>query len=496
MRWLNEVIDLFSHLKTSSRTAEKTRQRFESLENRSMLAADLSILNFGSDGTNLVVSYESANQAAAGFDIAIYRSFDGMSLDQLLVTQRIDVTNGIGAQQAFIPANFGDLEQDYQLLVVIDANSEIAETDEQNNQATFAGGAFLDTDNVIQVHGTMASDYIVLAQEELLHISLNEISYAYLNTEVTSIHLRTHDGDDILFASYDFNPTIVAFGGEGSNIFFGGAGNDRLYGGTGADYMFGGAGNDSLFGEDGDDYLGGEDGDDLLEGGTGSNTLSGGAGADTLGPSDETSSYYGYGDILDAGEGDDTIYGTPGDDIIDGGAGNDTIYGLGGNDQLFGGDGDDIFYGGDGEDYLYGGNGSDTLYGGAGNDSLFGDDGDDYLCGESGDDYLVGGCGVDTFNSGGETGDTIGDLPVISNFAFNYIAANDCVEVAGTIIDDDSCANLYVNYSGVTEGSIAVDESGAFSTTICLPVAASGWMYFTFTDTEGLAAERIEMSLS
>jgi Ca2+-binding RTX toxin-like protein len=93
---------------------------------------------------------------------------------------------------------------------------------------------------------------------------------------------------------------------------------------------------------------------------------------------------------VDAGDGDDTVYGSFASDVIYGGQGNDWLYGLDGNDWL---------YGQDGTDRLYGGNHDDHLYGGAWQDVLFGQDGNDYLDGGTDgiNDTLNGGTGADTF---------------------------------------------------------------------------------------------------
>ena len=78
-------------------------------------------------------------------------------------------------------------------------------------------------------------------------------------------------------------------------------------------------------------------------------------------------------DIINAGSGDDTVYGLAGNDTIDGGAGNDGLYGDAGNDTItgglgadkqFGGAGNDIFIIADAEaqsDAFSGGDGTDTI---------------------------------------------------------------------------------------------------------------------------------------
>jgi hypothetical protein len=76
---------------------------------------------------------------------------------------------------------------------------------------------------------------------------------------------------------------------------------------------------------------------------------------------------------VDAGAGNDVVFGSAGIDIIFGGADNDLIYGKDGNDVLLGGSGMDMLYGGNGNDVLDGGVGFDFLFGEAGANSLLDD---------------------------------------------------------------------------------------------------------------------------
>jgi hypothetical protein len=120
---------------------------------------------------------------------------------------------------------------------------------------------------------------------------------------------------------------------------------------------------------------------------------------------------------VDAGLGDDEVYGGTardylygsfGKDRIDGGDGNDWIVGGWGDDDLHGGRGDDFVSGGAGNDLVGGDEGNDRLLGGFGNDFLgslgFGprptEPGDDLLIGGPGEDRLVGGEGVDRLFGG------------------------------------------------------------------------------------------------
>ncbi|MFO1039751.1 MAG: calcium-binding protein [Geminicoccaceae bacterium] len=70
-------------------------------------------------------------------------------------------------------------------------------------------------------------------------------------------------------------------------------------------------------------------------------------------------------------------------DVLDGGDGKDTLFGGGSDDRLIGGRGNDSLNGEDGRDRLIGGPGDDVLDGGLDADRLVGGDGDDlYIIGE------------------------------------------------------------------------------------------------------------------
>lgn len=99
------------------------------------------------------------------------------------------------------------------------------------------------------------------------------------------------------------------------------------------------------------------------------------------------------GSVVNAGGGDDTVYGSLGGDTIDGGAGEDMVFG------------------GEEDDSLSGGADNDTLWGDLGNDTLNGNDGDDKLIGGGGDDYLEGNAGNDLMIGDNNPGDSGGREP-------------------------------------------------------------------------------------
>jgi Ca2+-binding RTX toxin-like protein len=219
--------------------------------------------------------------------------------------------------------------------------------------------------------------------------------------------LRGMGGTDFLWG-FAGNDTLE--GGNGNDALIGGDGDDNLLGGLGIDFLLGERGNDALAGNEGNDRLFGGGGEDTLSGGDGDDLLLGGRGADSVfgGAGDDTIAA-GNGDVIDGGEGldtvaletyvptivdledgtvsgagfmvslsgievlvggalDDRIFGSAEGDVLRGGAGNDSIDGRGGDDVLLGGGGYDTLIGGDGRDVLNGGSLGDRLEGGAGND--------------------------------------------------------------------------------------------------------------------------------
>jgi Ca2+-binding RTX toxin-like protein len=344
-------------------------------------------------------------------------------------------------------------------------------------------------------------------------------------------------GDDILYG-LDGNDTLV--GNDGNDTLAGGAGDDILYAGSGYNTLDGGTGNDTLFGGSGIDRIHGGDGNDTLFGGGGDDILIGGAGDDRLSASAGAAWLIGgdgydivsYGsaagaltvnlldlslnageaaghvyaeieefrlsayddsfvganlaDRVNAGSGNDTLYGNGGDDNLDGGSGNDVLNGGAGADILSGGEGydiaaywdatagvnidltrssqtwsgeaqgdmltsieeigltefadvfkgnanDNVVFGGNGDDQINGLGGNDTLNGGNGNDSVYGGDGNDIVYGDGrwshgGDDYLQGNAGNDVLIGGAGNDRMVGgtgDDILIGGAGGDYLVGNE-----------------------------------------------------------------------
>jgi Ca2+-binding RTX toxin-like protein len=266
------------------------------------------------------------------------------------------------------------------------------------------------------------------------------------------------------------------WGWSGSDLLIAGAGHDIAFGGDGADELSGEDGNDELYGEDGDDLLRGGAGRDGYIGGEGfdrvafyevettqgvmadlrTNTIYNDGHGETeymdgiegFGRGTRFKDYFWGNDEANAfapGRGD-RAWGFGGDDVfevdgapelIDGGDGNDTIVsfslsqmvdnggspalligvvgvtvdlsrglilddGMGGygviqNVENVGGSAlSDFIIGDAGSNFLRGWGAGDRLNGGAGDDFLLGDDGEDILTGGAGADVLNGGADGDT----------------------------------------------------------------------------------------------------
>lgn len=300
------------------------------------------------------------------------------------------------------------------------------------------------------------------------------------------------NGDDLVGRDGDEDSGTQV---SGDDFLLGLGGNDGIDGGYGDDRIDGGAGDDLIFGGAGDDDITGGAGNDIIidrsqvmnwrqvvepdndqtaawnmiinrtnvgvfgngwwtEVGAGE-TATGNAPDWIFSLSVGALGWYGQNvfvhlnpdahpsgnDIIDAGEGSDTVYSGAGHDVIDGGTGNDLLVGAEDNDSIDGGDGDDLIFGDvldisgslsiaanpssasavvDGNDILVGGAGNDRIYGQGGSDVIDGGAGDDLLlgdladwglqygivtAGQAGNDYIDGGDGNDNIlgNAGDDT---------------------------------------------------------------------------------------------
>ena len=250
-------------------------------------------------------------------------------------------------------------------------------------------------------------------------------------------------------------PTIDG-GPGGDAITLTGSTGSTAVGGAGGDTITGTGGADRLEGDDGDDTVNGGDGDDTIDGGSGRDTTDGDAGVDrvtyagrtegisaTLGANGASGSAADgapgardtilEAEVLEGGDGPDSLTGSAAGERLIGGGGDDTLRGLAGADVLEGGAGSDRAdyadrgapvtatldgTGGDGEagegdtiagdvENATGGSGADRIVGSGGANDLVGGGGNDNLTGLSGPDRLDAGDGDDTLDSRDGEQDTL-----------------------------------------------------------------------------------------
>ena len=211
-------------------------------------------------------------------------------------------------------------------------------------------------------------------------------------------------------------------------------------------------------------------------------------------------------DVVDGGDGADTLIGGHGTDYLFGGHGRDLVLGGGGDDLIEGGRGSDALDGGDGidtlsyldstrgvvvnlatgtatgygddqirnfeavlgsawDDTVTGAAGGEVLEGLAGNDVLDGGKGDDILVGGRGGDRLTGGTGADIFAfSAGDGADVIEDFETTDVLSVHgYTVARSILQVGAdtriVLSDTDSILLRGVQASLLTGGRLTFSAS-------------------------------------
>jgi len=207
----------------------------------------------------------------------------------------------------------------------------------------------------------------------IVAIAINNGSYSEpsnainLNVDNNSSHSVTDD-DNIVNIMYGEGGNDTLRGGDSNDVLVGGAGTDNLFGGAGDDtfvvgaedagagnYYHGGEGHDTIVAQDGENiilegHLKGSDSIEEIKGEAGENTvLAGDNSSQTIDVRGTTLTDI---DHIDAGAGNDTVYGSSGDDTIDGGAGRDRIDAGAGDDTIIYDADDSTIDGGEGMDTL------------------------------------------------------------------------------------------------------------------------------------------------
>jgi uncharacterized protein (TIGR03118 family) len=222
----------------------------------------------------------------------------------------------------------------------------------------------------------------------------------------------------------------------------------------------------SVVGGDGDDVLYGIKSSDFLQAGTGNNTMFGNEGGNVFAAAEGNDLAYGSGgaDLFYLGDGDNTMYGNQGIGIFMTGSGNDLAYGGADRDLFMLGDGNNTVYTGNGMNIVMTGNGDDIIYGGSERD---------YLYAGAGDDIIYGGAGNDVISTG------IGnDVVYLSNGASQLIL--DPGEGAATVLNFDASDFISLGTTAKKTDSITTQLSG-----LDTQIFAGGDLLATLLNTQG-----------
>jgi Ca2+-binding RTX toxin-like protein len=291
------------------------------------------------------------------------------------------------------------------------------------------------TGDALSITGGQRNDRIVVSSDgTTLTVTCNKQTETFdlAMSPVASITIDGKSGNDRITVAEEVTGSTITGGGKTASSGGGTTPSrgcrQRLVWGGGADTIDAGAGNDHVFGDEGDD------------------TLTAGAG----------------NDAVNGGDGDDVVNGGDGHDRLRGGAGDDQLFGEGNKDQLFGDDGDDFLEGGDDKDHLFGGAGDDILSGGAGNDHLDGGTGSNQLDGGEGTDKEVNGTPVDLSQvlSATLTSATVAAAMGTATFAFTTAEGAPEFELNVTVSGYTASSMLDVSVNGTVIGQITTDMSG------------------------------------
>ncbi len=328
---------------------QQRRSTFEALENRKLMAADITSWIDTSGGVLYIGGGNVSDNIQIRFEKGQIGVRDGAS-NQII---KIAVTDhGIVTQRDSIPRSFVP----YYLIVSTGEGSNTVNVIEDAANPAMP----------LAIYGGQGDDILNggSAKDAIYGLGGND-------------RIDGKAGDDYLVGGYGLLGETASSRGD---VLIGGAGNDTLIGSSG---------NDELDGGSGDDNLRGMNGDDKLTGGPGQNSYDGGAGNDRIVEvglygafiSDtrlSTTRFNGAWSTnsviiasieqaqLSAILGPLTAVGLDasafsGNTILTGGIGNDTLKGGRGNDQISGGGGDDTISGGMGDNILDGNLGNDTI---------------------------------------------------------------------------------------------------------------------------------------
>ena len=288
-----------------------------------------------------------------------------------------------------------------------------------------------------------------------------------------SYYYQGSDASDSVDLSLSSGSNLIV-GGAGDNTLIGGSGSDVIVVGgsvngndipsidnplaTGSSIVNAGSGNDTIIGSAGSNKIDAGDGDDLIFGGpisvdannkpiwnstvagnSASNTIVGGAGNNTIIAGTQGDLIYG-----NIQEDTTTTTNTGGNNLIYSGIGNDTIHAGGGNNTIILTDGTNHAYTGAGADSIHILGGINTIYAGDGTNSIQAENGTNNITTGSGNDSIQIGGGNATIN----TGNGNNSLSLSGTTSITAGSGNDSIHIVSgshTVYAGDGADSIFIS---------------------------------------------------
>ena len=188
----------------------------EQCEPRCLLAADITIGEFYSNGTNWIVDY-SITGGPATFGLEFFRSADGVTTEGAAIqTETIVGANGGPHSTLPLTPNYSESQDDYYLIARVvpgDGDSSSIHT------KAFFGGVFL-MDGIVHVQGTNSANQISVVAPSTLDVNDGVHPLTSLaSASITGVHIRSHGGSDSLTLGNGVTQDVWAFGGSGDDTY-------------------------------------------------------------------------------------------------------------------------------------------------------------------------------------------------------------------------------------------------------------------------------------
>lgn len=257
----------------------------------------------GADGIDLtaIFNLDSVNLSGSVGDQDVYGStgvdiIDGGSgADTITGGKGADTITGGGADNAMDVFVFNAEDAPAKLSSTMDRINGFETFFDRIDLSSFAGIKYMGSSSTETLPFAGSGQYSFRVKGDYIEIDVNKngvMGDGDLRIEVKGQSFQL-DASDFIYNQNKLGTTDAenVYGGNGQDTLGGIEGDDSIYGGDGNDFLFGGSGSDKLYGENGNDWL---------IGGIGS--------LDSTGTLTGVTDDNGTADLLNGGDGDDTLY--------------------------------------------------------------------------------------------------------------------------------------------------------------------------------------------